>query len=62
MTCMGRPGDEDPLFADEPPHCRECDDLLEQDMWRDWYCPTCERADKDAELNADERNLRNSTE
>jgi len=45
---MGFPGDEDPADV-EPPHCRVCDDILEQDLWEDWFCPTCikEEAEKE---------------
>lgn len=48
---MGFDGDEDPIFRDEPEHCRKCDDLLEEDLWGDWFCPTCtkEQAEKEVQ-------------
>ena len=45
MISMGFPGDEDPLFAEPEFECEKCSDLLMQDMFSEWFCPTCVRAE-----------------
>lgn len=46
---MGFPGDEDPLFAEPEFECPECNDILLQDMFQEWFCPTCVREDAEQE-------------
>lgn len=45
MISIGRPGDEDPLFAEPEYECEKCSDLLMQDTFQEWFCPTCVRAE-----------------
>jgi hypothetical protein len=46
---MGFPGDEDPLFAEPEYECSVCRDILLQDMFAEWFCPTCVREDGEKE-------------
>ena len=42
MACMGFPGDSDPRDEEPEYECPECNDLLVQDFFNEWFCPTCE--------------------
>jgi Zn finger protein HypA/HybF involved in hydrogenase expression len=56
---MGFPGDSDPRDEEPIYECPECSDLLMQDMFREWFCPTCVREEADTELNT-ELNTKNT--
>lgn len=44
----GLPGDCDPR-DNEPEFECDCGDILMQDMFGDWFCPTCTDKDKQEE-------------
>ena len=50
MICAIPPGDYDPNFEPEPACSHpECNDLLEQDLLGDWYCPSCVKREQEKE-------------
>lgn len=46
---MGHPGDSDPRDEEFHPECPECSDLLVQDFFNEWFCPTCVKIDAEQE-------------
>ena len=49
MISTGRPGDSDPRYEEPEYFCETCDDLLEQDLFQEWFCPTCVKAEAEKE-------------
>jgi len=52
MICAIPPGDYDPNCEPEPACSQpECNDLLEQDLLGDWFCPSCLKREQEKETN-----------
>ena len=51
MPPMGFSGDSDPRDEEPEYECEKCRDILVQDMFNEWFCPTCVREELDTELN-----------
>ena len=47
MVCMGFPGDSDTRDEEPEYECPKCSDLLVQDFFGDWFCPTCVRKEQE---------------
>lgn len=49
---MGFLGDEDPLYSQPEHECVRCCDIMIQDMFREWFCPTCIKNEEEEENDA----------
>ena len=46
---MGFLGDSDPRDEEFQPECQKCSDLLVQDFWQEWFCPTCAKEQEEVQ-------------